>query len=67
MRAAVLIRQGAPLEQRELPDPEPAPGQIALAVRACGVCRTDLHLRDGEIDAPAPAGGARTPDRRSER
>jgi propanol-preferring alcohol dehydrogenase len=52
MRAAVLIRQESPLEQRELPDPEPAPGQIALSVRACGVCRTDLHLRDGEIDAP---------------
>ena len=52
MRAAVLIRQGAPLEQRELPDPEPGPGQIALTVRACGVCRTDLHLRDGEIEAP---------------
>jgi propanol-preferring alcohol dehydrogenase len=52
MRAAVLIRQGAPLEVRELPDPKPTPGQIALAVRACGVCRTDLHLRDGEIDAP---------------
>ena len=52
MRAAVLTQQGAPLEQQELPDPEPAPGQIALTVRACGVCRTDLHLRDSEIDAP---------------
>ncbi|HEX3805000.1 MAG TPA: zinc-dependent alcohol dehydrogenase family protein [Solirubrobacteraceae bacterium] len=51
MHAAVLTRQGCPLEQRELPDPEAAPGQIALTVRACGVCRTDLHLRDGEIDA----------------
>jgi alcohol dehydrogenase, propanol-preferring len=52
MRAAVLIRQGAPLELRELAEPQPAPGQVALAVRACGVCRTDLHLRDTEIDAP---------------
>jgi alcohol dehydrogenase, propanol-preferring len=52
VRAAVLTQQGAPLEQQELPDPEPAPGQIALTVRACGVCRTDLHLRDSEIDAP---------------
>jgi alcohol dehydrogenase, propanol-preferring len=51
MRAAVLPEQMAPLELRELPDPEPAPGQIALTVRACGVCRTDLHLRDGEIEA----------------
>src|ERR1700691_2060368 len=52
MRAAVLTRQRAPLEQRELPDPKPGPGQIALTVSACGVCRTDLHLRDGEIEAP---------------
>ncbi len=52
MRAAVLARPGSPLEIRELPDPEAGPGQIALSVRACGVCRTDLHLRDAEIDAP---------------
>jgi propanol-preferring alcohol dehydrogenase len=52
MRAAVLTRQQSPLEQRELPEPVAGPGQIALTVRACGVCRTDLHLRDGEIDAP---------------
>jgi alcohol dehydrogenase, propanol-preferring len=52
MRAAVLARQQAPLELRELPDPQTAPGEIALTVKACGVCRTDLHLRDGEIDAP---------------
>ncbi|MCL2418614.1 MAG: zinc-dependent alcohol dehydrogenase family protein [Conexibacteraceae bacterium] len=52
MRAAVLTRPGSPLELRELPKPQPGPGQIALAVSACGVCRTDLHLRDGEIDAP---------------
>ncbi len=35
-----------------MPDPEPGPGQLAFTVRACGVCRTDLHLRDGEIEAP---------------
>jgi propanol-preferring alcohol dehydrogenase len=34
-----------------LPDPEPAPGQVLLRVGACGVCRTDLHLRDAEIEA----------------
>ncbi len=35
-----------------MPDPEPGPDQLLLHVRACGVCRTDLHLRDGEIDTP---------------
>jgi alcohol dehydrogenase, propanol-preferring len=52
VRAAVLREPGAPLELCELHDPEPGPGQLALTIRACGVCRTDLHLRDGEIDAP---------------
>lgn len=52
MRAAVLTAQGAPLELRDLPEPQPGPGQIRLKVSACGVCRTDLHLRDAEIDAP---------------
>jgi propanol-preferring alcohol dehydrogenase len=51
MLAAVLEEQSRPLVVRELPDPEPGPGQIALTVRACGVCRTDLHLRDAEIEA----------------
>jgi len=52
VRAAVLTAPGAPLELRELMEPQAGPGQIALSVRACGVCRTDLHLRDAEIDAP---------------
>jgi propanol-preferring alcohol dehydrogenase len=51
VRAAVLIEPGAALELRELPDPEPGPGRLALTVAACGVCRTDLHLRDAEITA----------------
>jgi alcohol dehydrogenase, propanol-preferring len=51
MRAAVLERQGEPLTVRELPDPKAGPGQLLLHVRACGVCRTDLHLRDSEIAA----------------
>jgi propanol-preferring alcohol dehydrogenase len=50
MRAAVLEAPGSPLRLRELADPRPGPGQLALRVRACGVCRTDLHLRDGEIE-----------------
>jgi propanol-preferring alcohol dehydrogenase len=51
MRAAVLEAPGMPLRTATLPDPEPAPGQVLLRVGACGVCRTDLHLRDAEIEA----------------
>jgi propanol-preferring alcohol dehydrogenase len=52
MRAAVLDAPRQPLRLTTLPDPEPGPNQVLLRVRACGVCRTDLHLRDGEIDTP---------------
>jgi alcohol dehydrogenase, propanol-preferring len=51
VRAMVLRTQGEPLEPAELPDPEPEPDQLLLTVSACGVCRTDLHLRDHEIEA----------------
>ena len=51
MRAVILERQGEPLKPASLPDPEPDPGQNLLHVKACGVCRTDLHLRDHEIEA----------------
>ena len=49
MRALVLEAPGLPLRAAELPAPVPGPGQVLLRVRACGVCRTDLHLRDGEL------------------
>ena len=52
MRAMVLERAGRPLRLTELPDPVPGPGQVMLAVRACGVCRTDLHIYDGELAEP---------------
>jgi len=52
MRAMVLRAPGAPLEEKELPDPEPEPGQALLGVLACGVCRTDLHVVDGELTHP---------------
>ncbi|MGN6254674.1 MAG: zinc-dependent alcohol dehydrogenase family protein [Solirubrobacterales bacterium] len=52
MRAMVLERQRQPLRLAELPEPEPAPGQVLLDVRACGVCRTDLHIVDGELSEP---------------
>jgi alcohol dehydrogenase, propanol-preferring len=51
MRAMVLERQGEPLQLRELEDPFAGPTQLSLTVHACGVCRTDLHLRDSEIEA----------------
>ena len=50
MRAAILERPGQPLRVTELPDPVPQPGQLLLHVHACAVCRTDLHLRDHEIE-----------------
>jgi propanol-preferring alcohol dehydrogenase len=49
VRASVLDTPGRPLRATELPDPLPGPGQLLLRVRACGICRTDLHLRDGEL------------------
>ncbi len=52
MRAMVLHAQREPLRLEELPEPEPGPGQVRLRVRACGVCRTDLHVVDGELTRP---------------
>jgi len=52
MRAMVLERPGEPLRMVERPRPAPGAGQMLLAVRACGVCRTDLHLVDGELPDP---------------
>jgi propanol-preferring alcohol dehydrogenase len=51
----VLETQRSPLVSCDLPDPIPGPGQVLLRVRACGVCRTDLHVVDGELpDAKLP-------------
>ena len=52
MRAMVLDEQRKPLRPAELPDPEPASGQVLVRVHACGVCRTDLHIVDGELTEP---------------
>ncbi len=53
MRAAVLNSPGSiaqrPLEIVQVPQPEPGPGQVLIRVRACGVCRTDLHIVEGEL------------------
>jgi alcohol dehydrogenase, propanol-preferring len=52
MRVMLLERPGSPLREATLPRPEPGPGQVLLEVRACGVCRTDLHVADGELPDP---------------
>ena len=52
MRAMVLEEAGRPLVEREVDDPAPAEGQILLEVSTCGVCRTDLHIFDGELAEP---------------
>lgn len=52
MRAMLLDAPRTPLRLAELPVPHPGPGQIQLRVEACGVCRTDLHLVDGELPDP---------------
>ena len=52
MRAMVLARPRTPLELREVPVPEPGAGEVRLRVQACAVCRTDLHILDGELTEP---------------
>ncbi len=48
----VLEQVGQPLQMREIPQPVPSPHQVLVRVRACGVCRTDLHVYDGELPSP---------------
>ena len=52
MRAMVLQRQGEPLQPAELSDPDVGGGQVLISVAACAVCRTDLHILDGELPRP---------------
>src|ERR1700731_5451720 len=52
MRAMVLERLGEPPRLVERPDPEPSDGEVRIEVRACGVCRTDLHVVDGDLPNP---------------
>jgi propanol-preferring alcohol dehydrogenase len=54
VRAIVFEEVGRPLTLVERPIPTPEPGQLLLRVLACGICRTDLHLLDGEVDVPHP-------------
>ena len=48
MRAAVVPSLGAPLEIRELPVPEPGPGQVLVRIEASGLCHTDIHAARGD-------------------
>ena len=52
MRAMLLEAAGRPLRAAEIPDPVPGPHEVLLDVLACGVCRTDLHVADGELPHP---------------
>ena len=52
MRAMVLDAPGTPLREAELPAPVPGPGEALVEIAACGVCRTDLHVVDGELPDP---------------
>lgn len=53
MKAMVLRRPQTPLVLEVRPDPVPGPGQLLVRIEACGVCRTDLHVVDGELPDPA--------------
>jgi len=52
MKAMVLEAPGRPLKFQEVPVPSPGPDQVLIRVQACGVCRTDLHIADGELTEP---------------
>jgi propanol-preferring alcohol dehydrogenase len=52
MRAMVLVASGEPLQPMELPVPAPGPVQVLVEIAACGVCRTDVHIADGELQHP---------------
>ena len=52
MKAMVFVGTGEQLQMRELPTPRPAEGQVLIRVAACAVCRTDLHVIDGELSEP---------------
>jgi propanol-preferring alcohol dehydrogenase len=55
MRAMMFEHMGAPLRLVDAPRPSPAAGEVLIRVQACGVCRTDLHIVDGELPSPKPS------------
>ncbi len=52
MRAMILQQPGLGLSMSDVPMPKPKPEQVLIRIRACGVCRTDLHIVDGELTNP---------------
>ena len=52
MRAMVFDGENPRLREADLPDPAPGEGELLIDVRACGVCRTDLHVVDGDLAQP---------------
>ena len=54
MKAMIFTKPGTRLESADLPQPVPGPTEIVIRVAACGVCRTDLHVVDGELPSPKP-------------
>lgn len=52
MKAMLFKSAGKPLELQKVPAPEPSDGQLLIQVSACGICRTDLHILDGDLDKP---------------
>ncbi|MGA7932458.1 MAG: alcohol dehydrogenase catalytic domain-containing protein, partial [Kovacikia sp.] len=52
MRAMLLEAPNQPLRAMEIPIPTPSPTQVLIHIHACGVCRTDLHVVDGELTEP---------------
>src|SRR6266508_1049109 len=52
MKAMVFEGSGRPLRADQIPEPEVRGGQVLVRVRACGVCRTDLHIVDGDLTKP---------------
>ncbi|MFB6350393.1 MAG: alcohol dehydrogenase, partial [Bradymonadaceae bacterium] len=50
MKAMVFKGVDQPLQLEEVPKPDPDPDQLLLDVKACGICRTDLHIVDGDLD-----------------
>ena len=67
MRAMVLEAPRTPLVMRERPTPEPKQGEILVEIAACGVCRTDLHVVDGELQQPKSSHCSGPRDRRAHR